>query len=224
MRVGALERTTESAIYLILGATIAIDGTHIVNSLRRQAFESRQLGQYQLTERIGSGGMGEVWKASHRMLARPAAIKLIRPDMLGAQDTAEAQMILRRFEREAQATAALSSPHSIILYDFGLTDDGTFYSVMEFLEGLDLESLVRRFGPLTPARTVSMLNQTCQSLIDAHNNGLIHRDIKPANLFASRLGHVYDFVKVLDFGLVKSQAKADEAETRLTQGITGTPA
>ncbi|MFB3067978.1 MAG: serine/threonine-protein kinase [Acidobacteriota bacterium] len=224
LRVVALERMTESAIYLLLGAAIAIYGTYIVNSLRRQAFEARQLGQYRLTEKIGAGGMGEVWKASHRMLARPAAIKLIRPDMLGAQDTAEAQTILRRFEREAQATAALSSPHSIILYDFGLTDDGTFYSVMEFLEGLDLESLVGRFGPLPPARVVYMLYQACQSLIDAHNNGLIHRDIKPANLFACRLGHLYDFLKVLDFGLVKTQAKADEAETRLTQGITGTPA
>jgi serine/threonine-protein kinase len=97
---------TESAIYLLLGAVIAIYGTHIVNSLRQQAFEARQLGQYQLTEKIGQGGMGEVWKASHRLLARPAAIKLIRPDMLGAQDTGEAQTILRRFEREAQATAA----------------------------------------------------------------------------------------------------------------------
>ena len=219
-----LERMTESAIYLLLGASIAIYGTHIVNSLRRQAFEARQLGQYRLTEKIGAGGMGEVWKASHRMLARPAAIKLIRPDMLGAQDTAEAQTILRRFEREAQAMAALRSPHTVILYDFGLTDEGTFYSVMEFLEGLDLESLVGRFGPLPPARVVYMLSQACQSLIDAHDNGLIHRDIKPANLFACRLGHLYDFVKVLDFGLVKTQAKADEAETRLTQGLTGTPA
>ncbi|MCZ6485553.1 MAG: hypothetical protein O6826_07650, partial [Acidobacteria bacterium] len=119
LRVVALERMTESAIYLLLGAAIAIYGTYIVNSLRRQAFEARQLGQYRLTEKIGAGGMGEVWKASHRMLARPAAIKLIRPDMLGAQNTAEAQTILRRFEREAQATAALRSPHSIILYDFG---------------------------------------------------------------------------------------------------------
>ncbi len=224
LRGVVLERMTESAIYLLLGAAIAIYGTYIVNSLRRQAFEARQLGQYRLTERIGAGGMGEVWKASHRMLARPAAIKLIRPDMLGAQNTAEARTILRRFEREAQATAALRSPHSIILYDFGLTDDGTFYSVMEFLEGLDLESLVGRFGPLPPARVVYMLHQACQSLIDAHNNGLIHRDIKPANLFACRLGHLYDFVKVLDFGLVKTQAKTDEDETRLTQGLTGTPA
>ncbi len=223
-RAVALERMTESAIYLFLGAVIAIYGTHIVNSLRQQAFEARRLGQYQLVEKIGEGGMGEVWKASHRMLARPAAIKLIRPDMLGAQNTREAQTILRRFEREAQATAALRSPHSIILYDFGLTDDGTFYSVMELLNGLDLESLVGRFGPVPPARAVHMLHQVCQSLIDAHYNGLIHRDIKPANVFACRLGQVYDFVKVLDFGLVKFQAKDTEAETRLTQGMTGTPA
>ena len=151
--------------------------------------------------------MGEVWRAQHRLLARHAAIKLIRPEVLGAGSADEAKHMMRRFEREARATAALSSPHTIQLFDFGLTDDGTFYYVMELLTGRDLESLVREFGPLPAERAMFLLRQVCHSLADAHARGLVHRDIKPANIYVCRMGLDYDFVKVLDFGLVKFKGR-----------------
>ena len=161
------------------------------------------MGSYQLVELLGHGGMGEVWRARHRLLARDAAIKLVRPEVLGAGNDSEARTILRRFEREAQATAALNSPHTINLFDFGMTDDGTFYYVMELLAGRDLESLIREFGPLPAGRAIHLLRQACHSLADAHSRGFVHRDIKPANIYVCRMGLEYDFVKVLDFGLVK---------------------
>ncbi len=169
--------------------------------------------------------MGEVWLARHRMLARPAAVKLIRPDSLG-DDEATRGYVLRRFEREAQATAALESHHTIELFDFGITQDGSFYYVMELLRGLDLDTLVQRFGPASAARAVYLLSQVCHSLAEAHEVGMIHRDIKPANIYVCRLGLEYDFVKVLDFGLVKTIDGRAGAATELTaEGIaTGTPA
>ena len=134
--------------------------------------------------------------------------------------------MLRRFEREAQATAALRSTHTITLYDFGITEDGHFYYAMELLQGLDLKSMVKRFGPIPSNRTIFLLKQVCHSLGDAHHHGLVHRDIKPANIYVSRLGPDYDFVKVLDFGLVKSHDTSVEGATQLTlKGVTtGTPA
>jgi eukaryotic-like serine/threonine-protein kinase len=167
-----------------------------------------------------------VWRARHRMLARPAAIKLIRPEALGSRDGRSAEALTRRFEREAQATAALHSPHTIELYDFGVTGDGTFYYVMEILDGLDFERLVNRFGPVPAERAVHLLLQVCDSLADAHHAGLIHRDVKPANLYACRKGQRHDFVKVLDFGLVKASWREEEGEPRLTSEdtINGTPA
>jgi serine/threonine-protein kinase len=187
--------------------------------------EARRMGSYRLTEKIGAGGMGEVWKAEHNMLARPAAIKLIRREALGDRSESASRTLVARFAREAQATAALSSPHTVQIYDFGITD-GSFYCVMELLEGLDLKSLVERFGPVPPARAVHLLRQACDSLADAHESGLIHRDVKPANLFTCRRGRSYDFVKVLDFGLVKDTGACDEDHTQLTmQGVvSGTPA
>jgi serine/threonine-protein kinase len=163
--------------------------------------------------------MGEVWRAEHRLLARSAAIKLVRPEVLGASDEADVKLALRRFEREAQATAALSSPHTIRLFDFGSTHDGAFYYVMELLAGRDLESLVRDFGPLPSGRVIFLLRQVCHSLADAHARGLVHRDIKPANIYVCRMGLEYDFVKVLDFGLVKFR-EGQAADTMLT-GLTG---
>jgi serine/threonine-protein kinase len=169
--------------------------------------------------------MGEVWRARHRLLARDAAVKLVRPEVLGASDQAEAKILLSRFEREAQATAALNSPHSIRLFDFGMTDEGIFYYVMELLAGRDLESLVRDFGPLPSELAIYLLRQVCHSLAEAHARGLVHRDIKPANIYLCRAGLDYDVVKVLDFGLVKVN-KRDANETMLTsdQTTTGTPA
>jgi eukaryotic-like serine/threonine-protein kinase len=173
--------------------------------------KARRLGNYELTERLGAGGMGEVWLAKHRLLARPAAVKLIKPEMLGAKDPESRERVLRRFEREAQVTANLDSPHTVELYDFGVSPDGVLFYVMELLHGVDLETLVTRFGPLPSERVVHFLLQACDSLEDAHRRGLIHRDIKPANLFVSRKGSSVDFLKVLDFGLVKRSGAPPEA-------------
>ena len=193
--------------------------------LGREVARARELGAYKLETRLGQGGMGEVWRASHRMLKRPAAIKLIRAD-LAAGGTADQRAIsVQRFEREARATAALQSKHTVQLFDFGVTRDGAFYYVMELLDGLDLEQLVRSHGPVPPARTVFLLEQLCHSLIDAHERGMIHRDIKPANLLLCRLGPDYDFLKVLDFGLVKETAVPSSTSPGLTnEGVpVGTP-
>lgn len=199
---------------------------------------ARRLGNYELTERLGQGGMGEVWRATHRLLARPAAVKLIKPEMLGAKDADSRELLIRRFEREAQATASLDSPHTVELYDFGVSSDGVLFYVMELLRGMDVESLVERFGPLPSERVVHLLIQACDSLEDAHQRNLIHRDIKPANLFVAQKGGTCDFLKVLDFGLVKrwgadegrglrdslqGLAPAEAQQTAIGQ-IVGTPA
>lgn len=168
--------------------------------------------------------MGEVWRAEHRLLGRPAAVKLIRPEVVGRTETQET--LDRRFEREARVTAKLRSPHTVTLYDFGTTSDGAFYYAMELLDGLDLENLVSRFGPQSSERVIHFLLQACDSLSEAHGKGLIHRDIKPQNLFASRLGLNYDFMKVLDFGLVQTPSPLGSSQTKLTLDgtTTGTPA
>jgi serine/threonine protein kinase len=190
--------------------------------------KARELGSYELLSLLGQGGMGEVWEAKHRLLARRAAVKLVRPELIGASNDDEARLVLKRFEREAQATAALSSPHTIQVFDFGSTNDGTFYYVMELLMGRDLESLVREFGPVPASRAGYLLRQVCHSLADAHARGLVHRDIKPANIYVCRMGLEFDFVKVLDFGLVKlnNQQAAERMQTLMTADhrTTGTPA
>jgi len=184
---------------------------------------ARDMGSYALEKLLGKGGMGEVWSARHRRLCSGAAVKLIRPEVLVQRTGREAHVLQRRFQQEAQATARLRSPHTVTLHDFGVAEDGSFYYAMELLEGLDLEDLVERFGPQTPARTAAILRQVCDSLAEAHNFGLIHRDIKPSNVFLARLGVTCDFAKVLDFGLVKAEAAG---ATRLTMDGTtaGTPA
>ncbi len=184
-----------------------------------------QLGSYHLEERIGEGGMGEVWRARHALLARPAAVKIIRSESLG-DDPVAVETAMGRFEREAQATAELESPHSVILFDFGKTADGRIYYAMELLDGIDLETLVERHGPVPPARVVHILRQACDSLREAHERGLVHRDIKPANLMVCRFAGRFDFVKVLDFGLVKRHETFDGANINLTKtgSISGTPA
>ena len=193
--------------------------------LRRSVREANELGQYALEEKLGQGGMGEVWRGRHRLLIRPAAIKLIRPDLLtGAQ--VDPGSVLRRFEREARATAALRSPHTVELYDFGQAEDGTLFYVMELLSGIDLEHLVSRFGPVPAERAVHLLKQVCHALEEAHQNGLTHRDIKPANIVVSQTGSELDFVKVLDFGLVglRSGQSGDRGRLTAEPGVGVTPA
>ncbi|HEX5060563.1 MAG TPA: serine/threonine-protein kinase, partial [Kofleriaceae bacterium] len=166
---------------------------------------AKQLGSYRLVERLGAGGMGEVWRAEHQLLARKAAIKLVRPDVL--RDRNHAPLIQERFRREAQTLASMRSRHTIELYDYGVTDDGTFFYVMELLDGLDLSDLVREDGPQPAARVISIISQACQSLAEAHDAGLLHRDIKPANLELCKAADEVDIVKVLDFGIVHNIAE-----------------
>jgi serine/threonine-protein kinase len=212
-------------------AVAAVVPARMFHRMGRRLREARDLGSYELVERLGEGGMGEVWRARHRLLARPAAIKLMRPAMLGGGDDAETRLALKRFESEAQATAALTSPHTIRLYDFGAADDGRFYYVMELLEGRDMATMVQETGPLPVPRVRYLLEQVCHSLAEAHARGLVHRDIKPANIFVCRMGLDHDVVKVLDFGLVQ-RARREPAQD-LTQslasmaaleGVVGTPA
>ncbi len=183
--------TTVVLVPYALVVLTAYIGARVVFKLGTAVRKARELGSYRLVEQLGQGGMGEVWRAKHRMLTRPAAIKLVRPDVLGvlgAVDDQQRRQVLGRFEREAQATAMMRSPHTIELYDFGVTDDGRFYYVMELLDGFDLETLVTRFGPLPPERAIYLLCQVCDSLAEAHSSSLIHRDIKPANIYACRYG------------------------------------
>lgn len=205
-------------------AAWGVAGSVILNQLGRQLSEARLLGSYELKSLLGKGGMGEVWEGKHRLLSRPAAIKLIRADVLGAE--AQEALARHRFEREAQTTAALRSPHSVELYDFGVAEDGTFFYVMELLHGIDLRALVERFGPVEPARAIHWLRQACRSLAEAHHHRLVHRDIKPANLHVGRFGLEWDFLKVLDFGLVKPQPTADGPTVDVTgeHSVAGTPA
>jgi hypothetical protein len=210
--------------YLII-VIMAYVGSRVVYRLGTAVREAREMGSYRLVQRLGAGGMGEVWRAQHRMLARPAAIKLIRPEVLGATDPGSRDLLLRRFEQEAQATALMTSAHTLALYDFGVADDGTFYYVSELLDGFDLNQLVRRFGPVPAERVVHFLRQMCASLAEAHEAGLIHRDVKPANVFACRYGREVDFIKVLDFGLVKRRPpESNEGELTAEEGPSGTPA
>jgi serine/threonine-protein kinase len=210
--------------YLLVGVAAVI--SHVVTQLGRQVTRAREMGSYQLGELLGRGGMGEVYRATHRMLARPAAIKLIQPDKLGAVSGESAQLAVKRFRREAEAAASLRSPHTVEVYDFGVTEDETLYFVMELLDGMDLETLVRQHGALPAARVVHLLRQVCESLEEAHAQGLVHRDIKPANIHVGRVGVRHDFVKVLDFGLVKPAAKTNDGDSLATAGglTPGTPA
>jgi serine/threonine-protein kinase len=200
----------------LLVVVLAYVGQRVVYALGKEVTRAQELGSYRLIERLGQGGMGEVWRARHRLLARPAAIKLLRPSIVGAGGEA-ASDALRRFEREAQVTAQLRSPHTVELWDFGVGQDGGFYYVMELLDGLNLEALVKRHGPVPAERAVFLLRQICHSLAEAEANGLVHRDIKPANIFVCRYGGEHDFVKVLDFGIVKATHAASA-----TTGILAT--
>ncbi|MEZ6110361.1 MAG: serine/threonine-protein kinase [Pirellulaceae bacterium] len=225
--------TSENACALLLGGdpTYLIDlmlttafaagtsvyGVHTINTLRREAFEARQLGQYKLKQMIGSGGMGEVYLAEHQMMKRPCAIKVIRPEKAGDPN------VLARFEREVRTSAQLSHWNNIDIFDYGHADDGTFYYVMEFLPGMNLQDLVRLHGPQSAARAVYLIRQACDALREAHEIGLVHRDIKPANLFAAERGRMYDVAKLLDFGLAKPITSTTAVDITQEGSITGSP-
>jgi serine/threonine-protein kinase len=206
---------------LLMGfaAAMVIFGAHRIESLRREVLEARRLGQYQLGELLGTGGMGEVYRGEHVLLRRPCAIKLIRPDRAGDPKN------LLRFEREVQATATLTNWNTVEIYDYGHAPDGTFYYVMEYLPGLTLDQFVSRYGPLPPERAVHFLRQVCGALLEAHSVGLIHRDLKPGNIIVGERGGLPDVAKLLDFGLVQAPRLDGEGE-KLTQlgALVGTPA
>jgi eukaryotic-like serine/threonine-protein kinase len=210
----------------LLVVIMAYVGARVVYSLGTEVTRARELGSYRLEYRLGEGGMGEVWRASHRLLARPAAIKLIRSS--GPENAAGfSDDMRRRFEREAQVIAQLRSPHTVTLFDFGIAEEGLFYYVMELLEGVDADALIKRFGPIPAERVVHILRQMCHSLSEAESRGLVHRDIKPANIFLCRYGEDHDFVKVLDFGIAKVvHEPSSETQTAITihDVIQGTPA
>ncbi len=216
-RIATFEQVSENVLMMFLGAVSSIFGTHIISTLRTEAFEARQLGQYRLGERIGAGGMGEVYLAEHRLLKRPCAIKLIKTSR------STDPKALARFEREVRTTAQLSHGNTVEIYDYGRTDDGTFYYVMEYLPGLSLDNLVGRYGPLPAERVIHLIAQACDALREAHAAGLIHRDIKPANIFAAQRGGLYDVTKLLDFGLVKPIAESYSAQLSQEGSITGSP-
>lgn len=188
-----------------------------------EAHKAQDLGAYHLVALISRGGMGEVWRARHKMLAREAAIKIVRSDMIARAPAQAADLAVRRFEREARATASLQSPNTVYLYDFGTARDGSFYYVMELLDGISLQKLVASFGPQPAGRVVHFMKQVCRSLEEAHCRGLVHRDLKPSNLMACKVALDFDVVKVLDFGLVKPTGREDLELT--ADGVSaGTPA
>jgi serine/threonine-protein kinase len=223
---GLALRSVDSSIYpwlpvttsMIWGFTIITCAviTSVIYGLRAEVRDARRLGQYVLEQKLGEGGMGEVYRARHGMMRRPSAIKLLRPDRSSEQH-------LRRFEREVHLTARLSHPNTITIYDYGRTADGVFYYAMELLEGATLQHIVAVNGAQPPARVVHILSMACGALAEAHGIGLIHRDIKPANIMLCAQGGQHDVVKLLDFGLVKELELGDEVGLTGTSTITGTP-
>jgi hypothetical protein len=203
---------------LINGAwLLLVIGGHNVWALRRQVYASRSIGRYRLEKRIGRGGMGEVWVAYHEQLERNVALKILVPDAGTDPQT------IARFEREVMATAELTHPNTVRIYDHGVTEDGLWYYAMELLTGEDLGTLVRKQGPLPPARALYLVRQLARAMAEAHAHGIIHRDIKPENIFITTLGGEVDFVKVLDFGIAKFD-RADSGNLTTTGFVAGTPA
>lgn len=223
--IEALAPNVLDGLVFIGGAYVIATGltSHVIYGLRRDVRQALKLGQYTLGEKLGEGGMGAVFRARHALLRREAAIKLVRPELIDANKGKTQAM--QRFEREARVTAGLRSPHTIELYDFGATAEGSIYYVMELLDGLNLDVAVRKFGPMPSRRAIHVLQQMCESLEEAHEAGLVHRDIKPANVFLCRYGLSHDFVKVLDFGLV-APASGIPGQEKLSMDhlAAGTPA
>ncbi|WP_425398096.1 protein kinase domain-containing protein [Aeoliella sp.] len=208
---------SEQIIVVAVTLLIAIVGVHLIYQLRRQVFAAKQLGQYRLKQKLGSGGMGEVYLAEHQMMKRPCAIKLIRPEKAGDS------RILARFEREVRMTAKLSHWNSIDIFDYGNTSDGTFYYVMEYLPGHNIGELVEQGDGLPPARVIYLMKQVCAALSEAHRIGLVHRDIKPANIFCAYRGGEFDVAKLLDFGLAKPTMQTEDSHLTQEGAITGSP-
>jgi serine/threonine-protein kinase len=208
----------DMAILMLTGVAVAVFGSYRFQVLQQQAFEAQQLGQYRLKERLGSGGMGEVYLAEHVLLRRPCAIKLIRPEQAGDPTT------MQRFEREVRAMATLTHWNTVEVFDYGHADDGTFYYVMEYLPGVNLETLVARHGPLPAERAIHFLRQVCRALREAHLIGLLHRDIKPSNIIVCERGATPDVVKLLDFGLVQNVGLGKDVARLTLQGtVLGSP-
>ena len=203
-------------LWAILGIVLSTLVSFVTFRLRTSVMRNRRLGQYTLGEKLGEGGMGVVYRAEHEMLRRPTAIKLLPPGRAGEEG-------LKRFEREVQLTARLTSPHTVSVFDFGRTPDGLFYYVMEYLDGIDLDTLVQEYGPVAPARAVRILGQVCEALAEAHGIGLIHRDIKPANILLCERGGSPDIAKVVDFGLVKELSSASDPRLTTEDVLRGTP-
>ena len=206
-------------VFVISSAAIGLITGDMVWRTQQQLYRQRKVGRYRLQAPIGKGGMGEVWLARDLALERNVALKLLHVETAASPD------FLRRFEREARATSRLRGPHIIQIFDFGASDDGLHYIAMEYLTGMDLDSMVARFGPLPEARALRFITQACRALEEAHGAGLIHRDIKPHNLFVTRVGDDPDFLKLLDFGLVRLRIPPPDADSLTWSGfLVGTPA
>jgi hypothetical protein len=201
---------------LVIGGILMFLYSFVVMRLRRQVDEARQVGRYRIERKLGSGGMGTVYLASHALLRRPTAIKILSAEKAGKEG-------LTRFEREVQVSSALSHPNTIDIYDFGRTPEGTFYYAMEYVKGITLGSCVTGDGRLSEARLLYVMNQACASIAEAHDHGLMHRDLKPSNIMLCERGGSYDFVKVLDFGLVKELEKGKSVDLTDVAALTGTP-
>jgi tRNA A-37 threonylcarbamoyl transferase component Bud32 len=209
---------TQTVWWVVLGTAFGVIAQYRLETLQQQAEKARRFGQYKLTRKLGAGGMGEVHLAEHLLLKRPSVIKMVRADR--AADPAS----LSRFEREVKMLATLTHPNTVAVYDYGHTADGTFYYVMEYLPGFDLDQLVTERGPLTPGRAVHVLRQVCAALREAHAAGLIHRDIKPNNVMLCARGGMFDVAKLLDFGLVQAEVEPGSSKLTSTGAIMGTPA
>jgi tRNA A-37 threonylcarbamoyl transferase component Bud32 len=214
-----MDPLVEMVLWLAIALAIATYGSHKIGELTKQANEARRLGQYELKRLLGSGGMGEVYLAEHALLRRPCAIKVIRAEKAGDAKT------LERFAREVRATAKLRQPNVVEVYDYGRTEDGRFYYVMEYLSGPTLERFIARYGPMASGRAIELLRQLCKALQKAHEVGLIHRDLKPGNVIVTCQDGQRDLAKLLDFGLVRDLGEAG-FDGRLTEvgQIMGTPA
>jgi hypothetical protein len=211
------EMAASNAVFVVLGAALAIFAAYVANGLRKDLHDAKHLGQYELGQKLGEGGMGEVYLAEHQLLKRPCALKLINANHQSNPVT------VARFQREVQSAAKLTHPNTIEIFDYGHTDDGTFYYVMEYLPGMNMADLVEQFGPLPAGRAIYIMRQVCKSLAEAHCHGMVHRDLKPANIFLSILGGECDVAKVLDFGLVKLPTIPDAPQLTTDFTVSGTP-